>query len=269
MPALIALCCVILFFVILFTVRINIRITMKDDMTLALRVLGIPIKILPRKEKTYNPRRYTLKKIRKRDAQSAKKAANKKAPPKKKRWVEEVIKRRRLAWKERRALRKQKKGSRPPVTEMIKLSLSVAKLFFSRFFGKLHLRVVKLHIRIGAKDAMTAAVIYGLANQSVQYTMEFLRKFCRVDKYSRSDIRIEPDFLIENIAYEFDINIRVTLGGVLGAILKAGWKFLVGYEKIKPDPNKPKPSRKPPAVPTPDTPPCPATVPCPDAPPCA
>ena len=263
MPALIVLGCIILFFVILFAIHINVRIAMKDDMTLSLRVLGIPIKILPQKEKTYNPRHYTLKKIRKRDAKSAKKAANKKASPKKKRWVEEVIKRRRLARKERRALRKQKKSSRPPVTEMIKLSLSVAKLFFSRFFGKLHIRVVKLHVRIGAKDAMTAAVIYGLANQSVQYTMEFLRKFCRVDKYSRSDIRIEPDFLIEDIAFDFDLNIRVTLGGMLGAVIKAGWKFLVGYEKIKPDPQNPKPTIKPPAVPTPDTPPCP------DAPPCA
>ena len=271
MPALIVLCCVILFFVILFTVRINIRITMKDDMTLALRVLGIPIRILPGKEKTYNPRRYTLKKIRKRDAKAAKKAAKaaEKKREKAKRKAEEAAERKKLTKKEQKALKAQKKASRPPITEMIKLSLSVAKLFFSRFFGKLHIRVVKLHVCIGAKDAMTAAVIYGLANQSVQYTMEFLRKFCRVDKYSRSDIRIEPDFLIENIAFEFDLNVRVTLGGVLSAIIKAGWKFLVGYMKIKPDPNKPKPSRKPPEAPTPDSPPCPAAIPCPDAHPCA
>ena len=268
MPALIALCCLVLFFVILLTVHINVRITMKDDMTLALRVFGIPIKILPMKEETYNPRKYTLKKIRKRDAKGPKKAPKKPVAQGRK-WIKDVVKRRRQAWKEWRARRKQKKATRPPVTEMISLSLSVAKLFFSRFFGKLHIRVVRLHVRIGAKDAMTAAVIYGLVNQSVQYTMEFLRKFCRVDKYSRSDIRIEPDFLIENIAFEFDLNVRVTLGGVLGAILKAGWKFLVGYMKIKPDPNKPKPSRKPPAVPTPDAPPSPAAIPCPDAPPCA
>ena len=265
MPALIALCCVVLFFVILFTVRINVRVAMKDDMTLALRVFGIPIKILPKKEKTYNPRRYTLKKIRKRDAKAAKKAAKatEKKREKAKKKAEEAAERKKLTKKEKKALKAQKKASRPTVTDMVSLSLSVAKLFFSRFFGRLHLRVVKLHIRIGAKDAMTAAVIYGLANQSVQYTMEFLRRFCRVDKYSRSDIRIEPDFLIENVAFEFDLNVRVTLGGVLGAILKAGWKFLMGYEKIKPDPKSPRPSRKPPEVPTPDAPPCPdAPPPC-------
>ena len=265
MPALIALCCVVLFFVILFTVRINVRVTMKDDMTLALRVFGIPIKILPKKEKTYNPRRYTLKKIRKRDAKAAKKAAKAAAKKREKarKKAEEAAEREKLTKKEKKALKAQKKASRPTLTDMVSLSLGVAKLFFSRFFGKLHLRVVKLHVRIGAKDAMTAAVIYGLANQSVQYTMEFLRRFCRVDKYSRSDIRIEPDFLIENVAFEFDLNVRVTLGGVLGAILKAGWKFLTGYEKIKPDPKNPRPSRKPPEVPPPDAPPCPdAPPPC-------
>ena len=265
MPALIVLGCIVLFFVFLFAVHINVRIAMKDDMTLTLRVLGIPIKILPKKEKTYNPRHYTLKKIRKRDAKAAKKEAEaaEKKKEKARKKAEQAAEMQKLTKEEKKALKEQKKASRPPITELVSLSLSVAKLFFSRFFGKLHIRVVRLHVRIGAKDAMTAAVIYGLSNQAVQYTMEFLRKFCRVDKYSRSDIRIEPDFLIEDIAFDFDLNIRVTLGGMLGAVIKAGWKFLVGYRKIKPDPQNPKPTIKPPAVPTPDTPPCP------DAPPCA
>ena len=269
MPALIVLGCIVLLFVILFTVHINVRITMKDDTALSLRILGIPIRLLPKKEKTYNPKDYTLKKIRKRDAKAAEKAA--KAAEKKRKKQEEKARKKaekaaeleKLTKEERKALKEQKKASRPPITELIPLALNVAKLFFSRFFGKIHIRVIRLHVRIGAKDAMTAAVIYGLANQSVQYTMEFLRRFCRVDKYSRSDIRIEPDFLIENVAFEFDLNVRVTLGGVLGAILKAGWKFLMGYEKIKPDPKSPRPSRKPPEVPTPDAPPCPdAPPPC-------
>ena len=75
MPALIVIGCIILFFVVLFTVHINVRIAMGDDMTLVLKVFGIPIKILPKKPKTYNPKNYTLKKIRKRDAKAAEKAA--------------------------------------------------------------------------------------------------------------------------------------------------------------------------------------------------
>ena len=266
MPALIVIGCILLFFIILFTVHINVRIAMKDDMTLALRVFGIPIRILPKKPKTYNPKDYTLKKIRKRDAKAAEKAAKAAEKKKKKQAEKERERAEREAEEakktpeERKAEKKAKKASRPPLTDLISLALNVAKLFFSRFFGRIHIRVIKLNIRVGAGDAMTAAVIYGVADQAVQYTMEFLRKFCRVDKYSKSDIRIEPDFLIEDIAFEFDLNVRVTLGGVLGAVLKAGWRFLVGYIKIKPNPDRPKSSVKPPKPPKPDP------IPRPDAP---
>ena len=255
MPVLIVIGCIILFFVILFTVHIHVNIAMGDDMTLVLRVFGIPIKILPKKPKTYNPKNYTLKKIRKRDAKAAEKEAKaaekkkKKKAEKEQKKAEKAAEEAKLTKEEKQAIKDKKKASRPPITELIPLALDVAKLFFSRFFGKIHVKVVTLHVRIGAGDAMTAAVIYGLANQAVQYTMEFLRKFCRVDKYSKSDIRIEPDFLIEDIVFAFNLDVRVTLGGMLGAIFKAGWKFLVGFIKIKPDPNHPKPSIKPPKVP--------------------
>ena len=269
MPALIILGCIVLFFVILFTVHINVRIAMKDDMTLSLKVFGIPIKILPKKPKTYDPKNYTLKKIRKRDAKAAEKEAKaaekkkKKKEEKERKKAEKAAEMAKLTKEEKQAIKDKKKASRPPITELIPLALNVAKLFFSRFFGKIHIRVIRLNVRIGAGDAMTAAVIYGLADQAVQYTMEFLRKFCRVDKYSQSDIRIEPDFLIEDIAFEFDLNIRVTLGGILGAVFKAGWKFLVGFMRIKPDPKHPRPTIKPPKVPKA---PKPEPIPAPDAP---
>ena len=262
----IVLGCIILFFVLLFTVRAYVTVKFEGELFLTVRVLGIPIHILPQKDKKYNPRDYTLKKIRKRDAKAAEKEAKaaekkkKKKEEKERKKAEKAAEMAKLTKEERQALKEKKKASRPPITELIPLALNVAKLFFSRFFGKIHIKVIRLNVRIGAGDAMTAAVIYGLANQAVQYTMEFLRKFCRVDKYSQSDIRIEPDFLIEDIAFDFDLNIRVTLGGILGAVFKAGWKFLVGFMKIKPDPKHPKSSAKPPKAPKPDF------APIPDAP---
>ncbi|MBR5124510.1 MAG: DUF2953 domain-containing protein [Clostridia bacterium] len=251
--ALIAVGCVALFLVVLFTVHINVNVSMNENMALILRIFGIPIKLLPKKPKKYNPRHYTLKKIRKRDAAAAK-AAEKKRQRKAKRKAEDAAEKAKKTAEERRAEREARRASIPAITDLVPLALNVTKLFCSRFFGKLHLRVAKLHVRIGASDAMTAAVVYGLANQAVQYTMEFLNKFCRVDNYSRSDIRIEPDFLIENVAFEFDLNVRVTLGGVVGALLKAGWKLLTGYLKIKPSPTNPKRTLLPPMPPLPPKP---------------
>ena len=117
-------------------------------------------------------------------------------------------------------------------------------------------------MRVGAADAMQAAVIYGAANQAVQYFVEFLRKISHVDGLKKADIRIEPDFLSDKIEFEFNMTVRVSLGNVLGALFKAGWHFLVGFVKIKPDPDHPK-SIKPPKVPKA---PKPDPIPRPDAP---
>jgi hypothetical protein len=261
--------CIVLFFVFLFTVHAYVTIEMAEDMALTVRVLGIPIKILPKKPKTYNIKKYTLKKIRKRDAKAAKKAA-KKAESKKKKKAEKEQKKAekqaelaKLTPEERKAIKEKKKASRPALTDLIPLVCRVLKLFFSRFFGKLHIKVAKLHIRVGASDAMQAAVIYGVVNQSVQYLVELLRKISHVDGLKKADIRVEPDFLSEKIEFEFNMTFRVSLGNVLGALIKAGWHFLVGFVKIKPDPDHPKGSPKPPKPPKA---PKPEPVPVPDKP---
>ena len=261
--------CILLFFVFLFTVHAYITIDMGEEMALTIRVLGIPIRILPKKEKRYNLKKYTLKKIRKRDAKAAKKAAKKAAGKQKKKEEKEKKKAERkaelakLSKEERRALKEKKKASRPALTDLIPLVCRVLKLFFSRFFGKLHIKVAKLHVRVGAADAMQAAVIYGVVNQSVQYLVEFLRKISHVDGLKRADIRVEPDFLSDKVEFEFNLTVRVSLGNVLGAVIKAGWRFLVGFIKIKPNPDKPKGGIKPPKPPRA---PEPDPIPLPDKP---
>ena len=271
MIPLIVIGCIILFFVFLFTVHAYITIDMADDMALTIRILGIPIKILPKKAKTYNIKKYTLKKIRKRDAKAAKKAIQKAESKKKKKAAKEQKKAEKkaelakLSKEELRERKEKKKASRPALTDLIPLVCRVLGLFFSRFFGKLHIKVAKLHVRVGAADAMQAAVIYGVANQAVQYLVEFLRKISHVDGLKKADIRIEPDFLSDKIEFEFNMTVRVSLGNVLGALFKAGWHFLVGFVKIKPDPDHPK-GIKPPKAPKAPKAPKPEPIPRPDTP---
>ncbi len=264
MIPLIVIGCIILFFVFLFTVHAYITIAMTDDMALTVRVLGIPIKILPKKPKTYNIKKYTLKKIRKRDAKAAKNAVKKaeskkkKAAAKAKKKEEKKAELAKLTKEELRARKEKKKAGRPALTDLIPLACNTLGLFFSRFFGKLHIKVAMLHVRVGAADAMQAAIIYGVANQAVQYFMEFLRKICTVKSLGNADIRIEPDFLSDKIEFEFNVTVRVSIGNLLGALFKAGWHFLVGFIKIKPDPNHPK-GVKPPKAPKPERAPRPAS----------
>lgn len=270
MIPLIVIGCIILFFVFLFTVHAYITIEMTDDMALTVRVLGIPIRILPKKPKTYNIKHYSLKKIRKREEKAAKKAAKAAENKKKKQAAKEekqAAKKAELAKLTKEELRErkaQKKAGRPALTDLIPLACKTLGLFFSRFFGKLHIKVAMLHVRVGAADAMQAAIIYATANQAVQYFVEFLKKICHVDGLKKADIRIEPDFLSDKIEFEFNMTVRVSLGNVLGALFKAGWHFLVGFIKIKPDPNHPK-GIKPPKPPKAPKAPKPDPIPTPEA----
>ena len=229
MTALIVIGCILLFFIILFGAHAFITIDVTDEFALTVRFLGIPIRILPKKPKKYKLSHYTLKKIRK------------------------------LTREELKARRAAEKAKKPKLTDMIPLIAHVAGLFFSRFFGKLHIKVARIHIKVAAGDAMTAAVLYGTVNQSVQYLMAVLGKVSHVDGLKKADISIEPDFLTSSLAFDCKLTFRVSLGNILGALIKAGFAFLRGYIRIKPDPKNPAPSRLPDVPMAPDAPLCPET----------
>ena len=69
--------CIVLFFILLFTIPAYVTILFREDLALTVRVFGIPIRILPKKQKSYNLKKYTLKKIRKRDLKEEKKIKEK------------------------------------------------------------------------------------------------------------------------------------------------------------------------------------------------
>ncbi len=249
---------IVLLFVLLFTVHAYINIDLKDELALTVRVLGIPIRILPKKPKKYNIKKYTLKKIRKRDAKAAKKAIKKKAAAKKKaaekaqKKAEKKAAEAKLTKAEKKAIKKAKKAKRPKVNEFIPLVTRIVGLFFSRFFGKIHIKVARLNIRVGGGDAMAVAMTYGVVYQSVGYLFKLLEKICHVDGLKKAEVSVVPDYTVSGIVFDCDLTFRVSLGNLVGAALKAGFAFLRGYLKIKPDPDHPKTT-----VPVPDIPPVP------------
>lgn len=263
---LIVLACIVLLFVLLFTVHAYIRIQMTDEFGLSIRVLGIPIRILPKKPKKYKISDYTLKKIRKRERKQAKKdaqkreAAKKKAAEKAKKKAEKKAAEAKLTKAEKKALKKAKRAKRPKMTEFIPLVAQVAGLFFSKFFGKIHIKMARLHITVGGKDAANIAMMYGLLYPSLEMLLATLSKICHVKDLKKADISLLPDFTSDKIVFDCDITFRVSLGNLVGALLKAGWKFLLGYNKIKPDPDAKVPSH------TPETPPLPPLPPLPHIP---
>ncbi|MBQ9161948.1 MAG: hypothetical protein IJX74_01595 [Clostridia bacterium] len=262
MPALIIVGCIILFFVLLFTVRVGVTIEYKGEFALSVRIFGIKIRILPKKQKKYKFSKYTLKKIRRREAKEAKKRAKaeaakrEKAAEKARRKEAERKRRASMTKAQLKAEKKKKRAERPKLGDIVSLSLQVAKLFFSNFFGKLHIKVARLHVNVATGDAATTAIMYGALYPSAHLLLSGLQKISNVDGLKRADMRITPDYLGEQTTVDLKITFSVNLGGVLGAIFKAGFKFLFGYTKIKPDPDAPK-ADKTGSIPIPPTPPLP------------
>ena len=237
-PALIVIGCILAFFVLLFTVRVRVNIKMKDELELTLIAFGARIRILPKKQKKYNLKKYTLKKIQKRDLKAAAKAQKKaEAKAKKQKEKAEAKKKAKALTKEqKKAIKAKKKASRPPIPDMISLFGEVLGLFFGTFFSKLHFHVAKIIIKVGGSDAAKTATTHGLICAALGPTLTLIDRHSNLHVKKRSVIYIEPDFTSEKINMDIDLGFSLSLSGVLSAAIKAGWRFIMGWTQIKPTP---------------------------------
>ena len=264
---------ILLFYGLLLVVRARVTLELKDEFFLTIWLFGIPIRILPWKErkKKYRLGRYTLRKIKKREARAAKRAEKRrlrklKEEPEKKKKKPEPEKEEgesKIKLSDLLGILQKFLDATPSVTDLVPLLCRVAKLFTSRFFGRIHIKVARLHIRVGASDAMQTAVLFGVINQSVQYLVAFLNKICRVHGLRRADFQIYPDFLTEDTKVDFKITFGVSLGAVILAFLRAAWYLFRGYLRIRPTASNPKRRILPPLPPLPHI---PAAPPPPDSP---
>ena len=231
---------IIAFFVLIFSVRVRVTIDMAQEMRLWVSVLGIKINVLPKKPKKYKLGNYTLKKIAKRDAKKAakdKKKAEAAALKKKKKDAEKKAKKEaeaKLTKAERKAKKAAKKASSPPLPDLISLLLKVLGFFFPGIFAKFHFHVARIKLKIGGADAAQIALTYYAVSNALGPVLSFIDKHSNLHGMSRSEIEVVPDFLSEEIKADVKLGFSTSLGGILGILLKTGFKFLFGFIKIKP-----------------------------------
>ena len=234
--------CIIAFFVFIFSVRARVTVEMKEDSELALTVsvLGIKIKILPKKPKKYNINDYTPKKIAKRDKKAAEKAKKKAEAAKKKKAEKEARKKQKkeaaakLTRAEKKAIKARKKAKMPPIPEMLSLFLRVIKILFSGLFSKFHFHVARLRIKVGSPDAATTALTYVAVSNAINPVLNFLDKHSNLHGRRNADIDVSPDFTSEEFKIDIKLGFSTSLGGILGALLKTGFAFAFGWFKIVP-----------------------------------
>ena len=228
--------CILAFFIALFTIRVRVDLEMNEELSLSVLAFGVRINILPKKQKKYNLKDYTPKKIAKRDKKAAKKQAAKdlkksqKAAKKKQKKAENA----KLTKAEKKALKAEKRAKRPPLPDMLSLFLRIIKLFFSGFFSRFHFHVARIKIRIGSSDAATTALTYTAICAVINPILNFLDKHSNLHGRKNADIEVVPDYLSEELKFDVKLGFAMSLGGLLGVLIKTAFSFIFGWVKISP-----------------------------------
>ena len=184
--------------------RIRFIIAANETLSLHIRFLGIKIPIYPKTKKKVCVRKFKKGYPK---AQTKKEEKTKSPPEKGQKTTQEKI----------------------PFSEMVSAITELLKAFCGRFFKHLRLDVSKIIVTVGAENAASCAVTYGVAAQSVAYLLDFLDRNIQISKTRKGEIRVDCDYTQDHITY--DILLSASLRG--WQILDIGINLAYNYFKGK------------------------------------
>ena len=193
---------VLLLLVLLLLVRLRFDIAYTEEVTLRLRILGIPIPLYPAA-----PKKVRVSKFRR-------------GYPKEKEAKKPV---------ERKAKAPAKPAEKIPLGEKIDIVLALVKKLCKKLRRHLRLDVSHIVITIGADDAASAAITYGIVSQSVAYLLAFLDAHLNIRKKRRGEIAVRCDFTAARTACD----IRITASLAVWQLLDIGVSLAYNYFKGK------------------------------------
>lgn len=193
---------ILLLFVLLLLVRLRFDINCTEEVTLRLRILGIPIPLYPAAAKKVRVSKF-------RRGYPKEKEAKKPA--------------------ERKAKAPAKPAEKIPLSEKIDIVLALVKKLCKKLCRHLRLDVSHIVITIGADDAASTAITYGIVSQSVAYLLAFLDAHLNIRKKRRGEIAVRCDFTAARTACD----IRITASLAVWQLLDIGVSLAYNYFKGK------------------------------------
>lgn len=222
MTALIVIGCILLFFVLLFSLKATFCITYNGETAMYVKVLFIKINILPKKKKR-GPFSMSTRK-----AEKIKQKLEKKANKKKKKSIEKKKKK-----QEKKSSAPKEKKSLSEIYDMIRAVTDIVKTVTKTFFGHLKINIVRLHLNVATEDAATTAIAYGAISQAVFYLCELLEPVKGFSLPQRRDISINADYLTDGIAADVKISFSIRVWHVFHVGIAALIKLIKHLVKIK------------------------------------
>lgn len=218
---------ILLFLAFLLFVGVKIHVSYAEEIALSLSVLGIRIRLLPKKKRKITLRNYTHARHKKRLIRESESAAKKE----RRRMMKENKKRLKKATK-----KVEKKKKLPPEEKkksdgasVISILLSVVGDILDKFFGMLGVEVVRIRITVGGPDAAATAIAYGAVSQGVAYLLELLSQKTVFRCKDNEHVSVTADFLSQKTTA--DVSIVFTLR--LWNFISIAFTFLTRFIKEK------------------------------------
>ena len=210
MTALVILFSILLLLTLILFIRIKVIIDYKgEDIKLDLRILGIPIRILPRKQKR--------KKLKLSDYsyknQQKKKTKNPKTEKKKK--------------------EKVKVKEKQPLSEAIPTIADIVKHLLKKFFGHLRIDVTEIKITVGSDDAAKTAIMFGIVNQAAAALFDLLSTITNVKKNRKNEIAVYADFTAEKTVVNINLGFSLLVWQLFSIAIGTLFKYVKNMLKSK------------------------------------
>lgn len=213
-----------LFFAALMLIRVRFVITLRDSLSLRIRILFFSIRILPSDQALLEDESISPKKKRKILEKLARKRAKKAARAAAK---AERSRQKKKGGEKGEEDDKDKKKEKPPkkrklkIIALIRFAARAAGILLSKFGRHLYVEVKRLKITVASDDAARTAYIFGGVSQAVAYLFAILEKAVRF-KANSSEISVRADFLAEKTSQDMEIVLSMRPGGL----------FLIAFSAI-------------------------------------
>lgn len=213
-------------------IRAKVVLIFNGELALSVRVLGIKIQIMPKKEKKaidpndFSPAKYRkllekeAKRKAKKDAANAKKEAKKAA--KKAVKAEEKKKAKEGTSSDKSKKSKKKKGL-ADILDLVYMGLAALKSLGKSFGKHFEIEAVRLRITVGSEDAAQTAILYGILVQAVAYALEVLSALTnlRIRKKNRENILVDADFTSEKIEADLHLIFKMRVWHLFAMVFSA------------------------------------------------
>ena len=226
---------IVLFFALIFSLRIKVYIRMEDELRIRAGLGPVVLTVVPSKpKKPLREKDFTYKKHQKRleeDRAKAKKKAEK-AAAKKAAKAEKAAQKKKAAELAKKADEASKNPDESRASDKIETILSLVGFGVGEL-GKLaswlHTDVKRLEITVGGPDAAAIALNYGRISAAAAVLIELLDHKTALKHRPKREVSVRADFLSEKTRFKVDMSFKLRLV----SFLRIGIHALIWFIKLK------------------------------------